>query len=215
MKCSFCEEYIRPLDNDYYNTIGRKAGYPVRILAQSDNWYAIPTLGCMTVGYVLVICKHHYLSIASLPDNLFFEMMDFKKYIEEELFKHLGLKCIAFEHGTTSYNYSSANSVDHVHLHVVPFGYNIWSEIVQRHSIDEYLTFSNYEELFAFWKKKPPQTYLLFQDLNEKVNYIPSAEGYPSQFFRQCLSYYFDNTSWDWRNNYQQINIFKTIKLFQ
>lgn len=214
MRCSFCEEYKRPYDSEYYRKIGGKAGYPVRILDQSDNWYAVPTLGCMTVGYVLVICKLHYLSIASIPDTLLAEMMDFKKTIEDKLYKRLGLKCIAFEHGTTSSNYCSANSVEHVHLHLVPFSHNIWPEIVQRYSIYDYIAFSNYEELFAYWENNPPKTYLLFQDVNEIVYYLPSANGFPSQFFRQCLSYYY-NTNWDWRKDYQQNNLFNTIKMFE
>lgn len=102
-------------------SIGRQIGCKSRFLLETDNWYAIPTMGSLTVGYILLVTKQHYLSLANLDSNLFFEMLNLKKSVEDFLFKKLGMHCIAFEHGTTNSYSTGANSVDHVHLHILPF----------------------------------------------------------------------------------------------
>lgn len=111
-------------------SIGRQIGCKSRFLLETDNWYAIPTMGSLTVGYILLVTKQHYLSLANLDSNLFFEMLNLKKSVEDFLFKKLGMHCIAFEHGTTNSYSTGANSVDHVHLHILPFSRPVWNEII-------------------------------------------------------------------------------------
>lgn len=75
-------------------SIGRQIGCKSRFLLETDNWYAIPTMGSLTVGYILLVTKQHYLSLANLDSNLFFEMLNLKKSVEDFLFKKLGMHCI-------------------------------------------------------------------------------------------------------------------------
>ena len=102
MKCSFCEEYLEPQNSQYYIKIGRDIGMHSRVLMETNNWFAIPTMGCLTVGYVLVVCKQHYQSLANLNQELYQEMLSLKGMVEDKLKKELGLECLAFEHGVTA-----------------------------------------------------------------------------------------------------------------
>ena len=57
MNCPFCSELSTPKNSSYYIAIGQYAGLDSRVLLETENWYAVPTLGCLTVGYVLLVCS--------------------------------------------------------------------------------------------------------------------------------------------------------------
>ncbi len=215
MECCFCEEYLHPLNNPYYNEIGKRIGQPSRIVAETDHWYVIPSFGCLTVGYLLLVCKQHYLSAANLSREWYEEMLELKDSMERILYQKLGLKCLVFEHGTTSLAYSGANSVDHVHLHLVPFAGKIWPDISQKYGLTDFVTAASYRELFSLWSQHLPHSYLLFQDTDQTIYYRPDAQGFPSQLFRQCLAPYFQAEQWNWKQEVYPENLLKTIELFR
>lgn len=215
MNCCFCKEYANPIESQYYNELGNKINVESRIIMETENWYVIPTLGCFTVGYVLLVCKKHYLCMATLSEELFLEMLALKDKIEQYLYRQLGYSCLTFEHGTTNLNESGANSVDHVHIHLVPFTQVIWPNISRDYNLNEYKTIASYESLFLSWKTKLPNTYLLFQDVDKTIYYLSDFKGIPSQFFRKCLASYIGISQWDWKQENFQINFLKTLELFK
>lgn len=214
-KCCFCEEYLRPLNSQYYIELGQEIDIKSRILLETKHWYAVPTLGCLTVGYVLLVCKQHYQSLSNLNATLYQEMLELKDLIEKRIHEKLGQKCVAFEHGSTSKYYCGANSVDHVHLHVLPFSREIWPEIAIKYGLNDFSILTNYKDLFSLWANNIPKTYLLFQDLNRIIYYKPDTQGFPSQFFRKCLAPYFKAKKWDWKQELYKENFIKTIELFR
>lgn len=213
--CCFCEEYFRPTDSQYYRVLGEKIGLKSRIFLETEHWYAIPTLGCFTVGYVLLICKQHYRSLSNLSIELFREMLELKNLVEAKIYQKLGQKCIAFEHGSSSDNNCGANSVDHVHLHVLPFSKEVWPYISSKFDLDNFMVFPDYDVLFSSWENHVPETYLLFQDLNGIIYYKPNTFGYPSQFFRKCLAQYVGVEKWNWRQEFYEKNFIKTMQIFR
>lgn len=55
----------------------------------------MPIIGCFTVGYILLICKEHYESLANLDRKLYEEMLNLKDKIEREVAEKLGTSCLA------------------------------------------------------------------------------------------------------------------------
>ena len=215
MECCFCEELDNLYDNQYYCELGGRIKAVSRIVIETDNWYAVPTLGCLTVGYILLICKQHHQSLANLDKELFFELLKIKNLVEKTLFERLGLDCLAFEHGTTDPCYHGTNTIDHVHLHIIPFTKTIWSDLTKTHGLFEFVAVADYEELLSKWQLELPKTYLLFQDLDKVIYYKPEAEGYPSQFFRKILAPYFSADQWNWKEEYYTNNFIRTLELFK
>lgn len=215
MQCSFCAEHLEPQNSQYYIKIGRDIGIQSRVLMETDNWFAIPTMGCLTVGYVLLVCKQHYQSLANLNQELYQEMLSLKVMVEGKLKKELGMGCLAFEHGVTAPCYSGANSVDHVHLHIVPFPKKVWNQLSKEYRMDYFDKIADYNALFSEWITNYPQTYMLFQDLDNVIYYRADTHGFSSQFFRKCLSPYLHAENWDWKQELYQDNIIKTINLFK
>lgn len=213
-ECCFCQEYVDSYNNPYYNQLGKDIHQPSRIILESPNWYVIPTIGCLTVGYMLLVCKKHYLSLANLDFELYQEMLALKEKTENIIFDKLGHKCISFEHGTTN-GYSGANSVEHVHLHIVPFVSDVWDDIANKNQIENYIRIDKFTDLLNLWKITNPKSYLLFQDLDKKIYYIPDAYKYPSQFFRKCISPYYGTNNWDWKQDIHIENFIKTLEIFK
>lgn len=215
INCEFCSECNGSIHSSFYNLIGRKAGVFSRILYETDNWYVVPTFGCLTIGYVLLVCKHHYLSAANLPHPLFEEMLSLKQRVQNDIFTKTGKHCICFEHGVTADNYSGANSVNHVHLHLVPFSEMVWPEISKDYCLTDFVSVPNYHQLFSLWASHFPKTYLLFQDVDGSIFYKPDAIGYPSQFFRKCVAILLKKENWNWKEEIYEENLLATISLLK
>lgn len=215
MNCPFCVEYKKPYESQFYLEVGQRIGCKSRVLLESKNWYAVPTIGCLTAGYVLIICKQHYLSLADTDDNLYNEMLSLKKKVEKLLYKEFGLNCISFEHGNTRINSKGTNSVDHVHLHVLPFHQNIWNNIAPKIKCHKFEVMDSYESVFKSFKYTKPNSYLVFQDVDKKVYYIPNAKELPSQFFRRCIANQINMDEWNWKTEYYTENITKTLRAFK
>ena len=211
-ECCFCKEYHNAHSSAFYCLLGKKKGFHSRVLAESTNWYAIPTLGSLTVGYVLLVCKHHYLSLATMNRDLIFEMIELKENIEKIILSKMNLHCVTFEHGSTT-GEVGANSVDHVHVHIVPLQENVWNDISKRNSIVDFCKIADYSSLIDLWENELPDSYLLFQDLDKNIYYIKDAKKYDSQFFRKCISSYLNVEVWDWRQEIFPDNLIKTLKL--
>ena len=213
--CPFCAEYLDASGSQFYLDVGKQIGCESRILLETDNWYVIPTMGSLTVGYVLLVTKQHYLSLANLSREVFFEMLELKKRVEERLFRQLGMGCLTFEHGTVNSFSKGANSVDHVHVHMLPFAQSIWQDIVSDMPKTYFEVVDSYEALYDAWQKRLPNSYLLFQDVNQKIYYISDASNMPSQLFRKCLAPHLGADCWDWRSECYSDNIVQTMKLFE
>lgn len=214
MSCCFCEEYRSLYDSQYYKSIGKKIGFPSRILAETNNWYAIPTIGSFVPGYLLLVCKQHELSMATLSLNLRDEMFVLKERMEERISQVMGCRCLMFEHGTTDSNYIGVNSVNHVHIHLVPSIDSVWVHLSKENSLFDFEVFDDYSNLFMKWEESPPKTYLLFQDADKKIYYSSDVVDMPSQLFRRCLASIWGLSEWDWRKYPCSYIIRDTLRLF-
>lgn len=212
--CPFCDEYACSNESQFYVEVGSKIGRGSRVLLETDNWYVIPSLGSLTVGYVLLVTKQHYLSLANIGHELFTEMLDLKKNVEDILYDKLGMRCIAFEHGTVNADSKGANSVDHVHVHILPFSQPVWQDIALDIPQMHFDVVNSYQDLYSGWEEVLPNSYLLFQDLDQKIYYVSDASNMPSQLFRKCLAPYVGADHWDWRCECYSDNITQTIELF-
>jgi hypothetical protein len=161
-----------------------------------------------------MICKQHYLSAASMPFVLLKEMQKLKHFVEIILKNRTGYRCICFEHGVTGSSFGGANSMDHVHLHIIPFPRLAWPDIAKKHNLCGFDTIDSYDQLCSLWAVEKPKNYLFFQDIDETIYYRPDSVGFPSQFFRICVSPLLNAKRWNWKEEYYEENIKKTIVLF-
>ncbi len=93
-------------------------------LIESPNFVVLPSLGELVEGWVLVVPKAHFLSLAVLPDSLIPEMRDLQQIVCERLQRIYGPVAV-FEHGPAGEQHTVGCGVDHAHLHLVPVDFEL------------------------------------------------------------------------------------------
>ena len=92
------------------------------IIYESPNFYVLPELGALKQGYVMIIPKEHYLSVAQTPTSLSDEYHEVMEDVEKILQKtyHENGTVVFMEHGSgPSGKTSHKKSIVHAHTHVV------------------------------------------------------------------------------------------------
>lgn len=93
--------------------------YKKKLIYQEEDYQLIASLGAFIEGYVLYAPKEHHRSFATLGKQALgtvkCRIKDIRKVIEQLYNKEV----VIAEHGPGLFR-SSANSVDHAHLHLIP-----------------------------------------------------------------------------------------------
>jgi len=212
--CTLCDEIRDETANLFHDVIGNKVGIKSRILFQDENWIVIPAIGAFTLGYLLIISRAHFLSIAELKNKLYSSFEQLLSKIGIILNKQFGGSYIAFEHGTITPEYRLSCCVDHMHLHIIPFAKNCWQDIVQKYNF-AYSEIAVFSDIKSYVKTNNVKSYLLFQNVDQRRYVIDSSKNiFPSQFFRQVISKEINTElKWDWRHYFYEDNILKTIEM--
>jgi len=95
-------------------------------LLESENFAALPSLGALVEGWLLLVPRRHFISVGALPQPLLREMEEMKRLLCSAVEENYGQACI-FEHGPSKANCAVGCGVDHAHLHVVPVPFDLAS----------------------------------------------------------------------------------------
>lgn len=99
-------------------------------LLESQHFVAIPSLGALVEGWLLIVPKEHVLSVATLSDTRVEEMAALKQDVCDMVGREYGSVCV-FEHGPASACRQTGCGVDHAHVHVVPLDVDL-REVAER-----------------------------------------------------------------------------------
>lgn len=204
-KCPFCLEWLNQ------NPKIKKYGLDTSVLYETYNWYVVPSIGGFLPGYLLIVNKKHYPSIALCPDNTYKELEDIIKLCRKTLFELYKIQPILYEHGSFSKISEGANSIDHVHLHIVPSSIDLLPAMPTKTEL-----ITDFKELKqrVMFDKNP---YLLYEnELGIKYYTKFNSRYYSSQHFRKYIT---ENTKitadWNWRETEFEdlfINTFYEVK---
>ncbi len=93
-------------------------------LFESANFLAVPSLGSIVDGWVLVVPRQHFISMGALPADLALELVEFRNHVVTQLETAYSDIC-AFEHGPCGPGRPVGCGVDHAHLHLVPLRFDL------------------------------------------------------------------------------------------
>ena len=116
--CTLCSELGAPTSADRWN----------EPLFESPNFVALPSLGALVEGWILLVSKSHFVSFGAMPSSLIEEMNEFKRFLCAILDQCYG-SVVAFEHGPSVASRSVGCGVDHAHLHLVPLLFDLATEV--------------------------------------------------------------------------------------
>lgn len=91
------------------------------IVYESPNFYVTSELGALKKGFLMIVPKRHYLSVAQFPSELYPEYQQVCEDTEEILNRTFGIANVAFfEHGSGPSGFTShPKSIVHAHTHVL------------------------------------------------------------------------------------------------
>ena len=167
----------------------------------------IPDLGSIIEGYLLIITKEHFYSMAELKQEQLHELHILINLLSEMAIEIYGIMPIIFEHGSPPFgmNVVSQSSICHAHMHLVPFELNNSCRIIKE--ADMYL--------FNGIDKYKKMSYIYYKT-SKKENYITTNQNLPRQYMRRKVAIEVNkNDEWDWREYPFIDNVQKTIMSYQ
>lgn len=209
--CELCEELSNPSSSRFGQLYRGKANS--RIVDQEDGFVAMPTLGQLFKGSLLILPVQHVETMAQVPSASIDSLFALLKRLEERL-QSLGLP-VLFEHGAKCSS-GGGCGIHHAHFHLVPLpkpidltdilpntthrAKNLIDALTQLQRSDEYVLF------------RDTGGYIAFQEVTDEQ----SRKQFPSQYFRRQLTQHFHRKqAWDWRAyTYQEPWLLETLEWF-
>lgn len=155
-----------------------------RIVMETDEYFAIASVGGFVDGWTLVCPKAHAFNLADDMRSRVFH--DFVAMVSDAVAEAYG-SVVAFEHGARAAGSLTGCGTDHAHLHLVPFSGSI-VEAVKESAAGRMWTDVSASEVSEFTGSRE---YLLMTD--EPVRLAASVsvsvvEKPESQFFRRIIA---------------------------
>ena len=182
-----------------------------RTIGETETFFILPTLGCLVVNYLLIVPKKHLSCFGQLSAEQFLELAYIEKKIRDINEREFGSPTILFEHGTSIIGTLFGNSIEHAHLHILPYKNDFLTEIAYRgFKLKTINSITHLPEVV-----KQAQTYLYYSPPS-RDSFVVLDEEVPSQFFRTILSKSIGLADeWNWRNHIHEINIEKTMLFYK
>lgn len=178
---------------------------------ESRNFVALPSLGSLVEGWLLLVPKKHFISMGALPEELVTEMEDMKAKITAHVGNEYGEACV-FEHGPAFASRKVGCSVDHAHLHIVPFAINLAEAARPFMPHDSEWSKASWSECREAHRTE--RDYLYFEQPLGYGN-ISTHADFGSQVFRRAIASQIGRPDeFNWREHPELDNVARTINVF-
>lgn len=212
--CEFCDELEGGINNSFYSISAAKDKLTSRIIRETEYFVAIPGIGSLLPGYILVLPKAHVVNMGQLKFNLFDELESLIIELRHEVHCKLKLKTVIFEHGSTNPSDSSLSCgecIEHAHIHICPTNLDINPKFNKNdattHCIDKL-----YQLRLWGVNNKP---YVFYENLIGARFVFELSKSLPSQYMRKLWANALTVPDyWDWAVFPMYQNIVKTIQMF-
>lgn len=180
--CAFCDEFAQPTEATW-------------IVARTQSRVVLPTIGCLTQGYLLYMPHEHTLAFADLDGA---ELRDCEQDIDGlriALFDRYGPLIVA-EHGPRECDLG-AGCCDHAHIHLIPVP-------SPDRVVEEYVEIGGPTELYRTLAEclVSVQAAYVYVSPAPAEHYVWPAAAFPRQWVRQlCADIHGRASQWDWRDH--------------
>ena len=169
-----------------------------RVIDECKNFLAVPSLGQLVEGYILIASKGNALNMLDLPTQDRIEVAQFVRKVSD-LQRGIYSEPIIFEHGAVIRATEVGCGLDTAHFHLVPLSDGNFPESVARtyrvvrefDSLEDWLTESG--------SVKSP--YIMVGKLNGPILVCDYGKQRISQAVRRILHEKVGGRHWDWRVN--------------
>jgi ATP adenylyltransferase len=152
-----------------------------KILWETEKFVAIPSLGSLVPGWILLVPKRQIANFSQLTKD---ETSELKVLLPEVAcaVSHPSSKAFVFEHGGQIGSTLSCG-VDQAHLHVVPLAFDLCAQVLKCDDVK----WIKLENSFALFGEHAPYEYLFVSDL-AGMTYRGRPDLASSQWFRKQIA---------------------------
>lgn len=172
-KCPFCEG-TRFINNKRANLPTEEA-----IIFENNDLFVRVDISPVCRGHILIVTNKHYLNFFEMPKEIKNQVEKLQNRIKEVYKEVYDSDVLFFEHGSAQSGYAGA-SIDHAHLHCVPYKFDIVEEL------DKQL--GDYRECNIITSNERfnnEYSYVYIQNTKNNIGRIYVVEKLPSQFLRK------------------------------
>jgi diadenosine tetraphosphate (Ap4A) HIT family hydrolase len=157
-----------------------------QIIWETDKYYALPSIGALVEGWLLIIPREHTISMKDLyGDN---EFKEFTNIVLGKMRSQYPGAFIAFEHGPNECGSNTSCGTDHAHLHIVSYQNSLYKDMViagqkWEGCESEKISLKAGENEYLFYTEIPTGSTWLNQS-----GYMSVLEQPCSQYFRKLIA---------------------------
>ncbi len=206
--CFFCEQIAGSSEHNLLYDALRHPWAVRPVLHENEGAAAMPSIGALTPGHLLISPKQHLRSFAAAPSEQRTALEHLAEATARELHRATGLAVHGFEHGSAACGERIACSVEHAHRHLIPYGDTIvpglwdtahWRRLGRSEALADVTG---------------GREYLSYHAPDGRTWTATSDEGFPSQILRRVFaSALGDAHDWDWRSHPRVETIIATVEL--
>lgn len=171
--CVFCMKFSGAfsLEREWFDTE----------LISSGDFLVAAGLGPFVEGYLMILTRQHYHSMAQLSTPQLLQLTVLKDEVRDVLTKCYRAP-VVFEHGPAFPVSSGGSCIDHAHFQFLPLEIDLLPLLRTRHIMKPIRDLAALVELSA--EGKP---YLFFENQRGHM-YVGEAENVPSQYLRRLIA---------------------------
>ena len=177
-----------------------------RVLFETEEFAAIPSLGSLVAGWMLIVPKRKIENLSMLTHKERLALVSFTKLVEANL-KQFGGHIYKFEHGGSTGSVISCG-VDQAHLHIVPLNFDLFNSA----RTSKEMQWKECESQYDPWTEVPKKSeYLLMYDNSQA--FIGGLNIKTSQWFRKLIAQKLNCAEqWDYKFHPNYCIIQQTVK---
>lgn len=195
--CRLCAQIAGGPEGDLLHEV-LGGPYVRRVGPEDVNVVAIPSVGPLADGHVLICPRRHARSLACAPSTVAEAAGTLADALADALVRDFGAPVHRFEHGSAVHGERVACSVEHAHLHLVPARVDLWRRLG---------SILNWREVHrgpeALRVACGDAEYLRYEHPDGRVFvHRPGPDGVESQLVRRELAGLLgDAARWNWREH--------------
>jgi len=167
-------------------------------LFESEHFVALPTLGALIEGWLLIVPRAESICIGALNKPGIEELRRFVDEVANVLMSEYGTLAV-FEHGPSSAASTTGCGVDYAHLHLVPTALDLRSGSAEFVPDIYWQPVDSLTYLPKIHRRG--QSYLYIEQPYGNQGYIATPDHIPSQLFRRVIAQHIGYPeSYDWRS---------------
>ena len=179
------------------------------LLAETESFAVIPSLGSLVPGWLLVVPKRRVLNCGRLADRERSELKELTGRLTEALRRFPG-RVFAFEHGSTDFGSLTGCGVDQAHMHLVPLEFDLLA--AASHAVGVTWDTHSCDDIVDLIHRRDAE-YVAIHDRERGCSLVGKPITQVSQWVRKIIAAKLERShEWDYRQAAQRDVIGMTIE---